>query len=69
MSPQWNPSAFRKDGNDYYSVQTALGSAAKLVAAAMKSLPRREVRGTLERLIAEDGYGTRRPLADVLANV
>jgi hypothetical protein len=45
-----------------------LETAAKLVAAAMKSLPSREARETLERLVAEDGYGTRRSLAGVLAN-
>jgi hypothetical protein len=61
--------AMEQCGDDHYSVQTELETAAKLVAAAMKSLPTREVRETLERLVAEDGYGTRRPLADVLANL
>jgi hypothetical protein len=61
--------AMEQCGDDHYSVQTELETAAKLVAAAMKSLPSREARETLERLVAEDGYGTRRPLADVLANL
>jgi hypothetical protein len=61
--------AMEQCGDDHYSVQMALKTAAKLVAAAMKSLPSREARETLERLVTEDGYGTRRPLADVLANL
>lgn len=60
--------AMEKCGDDHYSVQRELETAAKLVAAAMKSLPSREARETLERLVAEDGYGTRRSLAGVLAN-
>ena len=61
--------AMEQCGDDHYSVQTELETAANLVATAMKSLPSREARETLERLVAEDGYGTRRPLADVLANL
>jgi hypothetical protein len=61
--------AMEQCGDDDYSVQTELKNAAKLIAAAMKSLPSREAKETLERLVAEDGYGTRRPLADVLANL
>jgi hypothetical protein len=61
--------AMEQCGDDDYSVQTALKTAATLIAAAMKSLPSPEARETLERLVAEDGYGTRQPLADVLANL
>jgi len=61
--------AMEQCGDDHYSVEKELESAANLVAVAMKSLPSREARETLERLVAEDGYGTRRPLADVLANL
>jgi hypothetical protein len=61
--------AMEQCGDDHWSVQMRLETAAKLVAAAMKSLPIREARETLERLVAEDGYGTRRPLADVIANL
>jgi hypothetical protein len=49
--------------------QMKLETAATLVATAMKSLSSGEVRQTLERLVAEDGYGTRTPLADVLATL
>lgn len=61
--------AMEQCGDDHYSVQRELETAAKLVAAVMESLPSREARETLERLVAEDGYGTRRPLADVIANL
>ena len=42
-------------------------NAAELIAKAMKSLPGRDATQTLERLVAEDGYGTRAPLTAVLA--
>lgn len=61
--------AMEQCSDDHYSIQTELETAAKLVAAAMTSLPSRNARKTLERLVAEDEYGTRRPLADVLANL
>jgi hypothetical protein len=61
--------AMEQCGDDHYSVQTELETAANLIATAMKSLPSREARETLKRLVAEDGYGTRRPLAGVLANL
>jgi hypothetical protein len=61
--------AMEQCGDDDWSVQMKLETAATLVATAMKSLPSREARQTLERLVAEDGYGTRRPLAKVLANL
>jgi hypothetical protein len=44
--------AMEQCGEDYYSVQTEFETAANLVAAAMKSLPSREARETLERLVA-----------------
>jgi hypothetical protein len=55
---------------DRVVIQLKLETAANLLATAMKSLaPGREARQTLERLVAEDGYGTRAPLAAVLANL
>jgi hypothetical protein len=61
--------AMEQCGDDHWSVQMKLQTAANLIATAMKSVPSREARQTLERLVAEDGYGTRAPLADVLANL
>jgi len=58
--------AMEQCGDDDWSVQMHLEKAAQLVAEAMKSFPSREARQTLERLVANDGYGTRRPLAGVL---
>jgi hypothetical protein len=40
--------------------------AAGLMARAGESLPQRDVKVTLERLMAEDRYGARRPLAAVV---
>lgn len=59
--------AMERCGDDYWSVQMKLETAAELVARAMKSLPGRNARQTLERLVAEDGYGTRAPLTAMLA--
>jgi hypothetical protein len=61
--------AMEQCGDDDCSVQLKLETAARLVATAVKSLPSREARQTLERLVAEDGYGSRAPLTDVLANL
>ena len=62
--------AMEQCGDDDWSVQLKLETAANLLATAMKSLvPGREARQTLERLVAEDGYGTRAPLAAVLSNL
>jgi hypothetical protein len=61
--------AMEQCGDDSWSVQMHLETAASLIATAMKTLPSIEVRQTLERLVAEDGYGTRTPLANVLANL
>ena len=60
--------AMEQCGDDSWSVQMHLETAASLIATAMKTLPSIEVRQTLERLVAEDGCGTRTPLANVLAN-
>jgi len=59
--------AMEQCGDDHWSVQTKLKNAAELIAEAMKSLPGRDATQTLERLVAEDGYGTRAPLTAVLA--
>jgi hypothetical protein len=61
--------AMEQCGDDSWSVQMHLETAASLIATAMKTLPSIEVRQTLERLVAEDEYGTRTPLANVLANL
>jgi hypothetical protein len=62
--------AMEQCGDDDWSVQLKLETAANLLATAMKSLvPGREARQTVERLVAEDGYGTRAPPAAVLANL
>ena len=59
--------AMEQCGDDHWSVQMKLETAAELVAKAMKSLPGRNSRQTLERLVAEDRYGTRAPLTAMLA--
>jgi hypothetical protein len=56
-------------GDDHWSVQMNLETAVNLIATAMKTLPNLEAKQTLERLVAEDGYGTRAPLRRVLANL
>lgn len=59
--------AMEQCGDDHWSVQMELENAADLVAKAMTSLPGRDARQTLGRLVAEDGYGTRTPLTAPLA--
>jgi hypothetical protein len=54
--------AMEQCGDDGFSIETAVERAADLLAEAAKSLPSRDVKTTLQRLIAEDGYGTRTPL-------
>jgi hypothetical protein len=61
--------AMEQCGDDHFSVETALKRAAGLVAVAAKSLQSRDVRMTLERLIAEDGYGTRASLTRVASEL
>ena len=61
--------AMEQSGDDSWSVQMQLEIAAGLIATAMKTLPNIEVKQTLEQLVAEDRYGTRTPLANVLANL
>ena len=61
--------AMEQCGDDHWSVQMKLETAAELVAKAMKSLPGRNARQTVERLVAEDGYGTRAPLTAMLAKM
>ena len=46
-----------------------LETATNLIATAVTSLPSHEARERLERLVAEDGYDTRRALAGVPANL
>jgi hypothetical protein len=60
--------AMEQCGDDDWAVQMELETAAKLIAVAMKSMSGRDARRTLERLVAQDGYGTRAPLAAVLAS-
>ena len=61
--------AMEQCGDDSWSVQMQLETAASLIATAMKTLPSIDAKQTLERLVAEDGYGTRTPLANVLATL
>jgi hypothetical protein len=55
--------AMEQCGDDHFSVETAVKRAADLLPAAAKSLSTHELKTTLQRLIAEDRYGTREPLA------
>jgi hypothetical protein len=54
--------------DDGFSIEMAIERAADLLAEAAKSIPAREVKTTLQRLIAQDGYGTRTPLAALAAH-
>jgi len=56
-------------GDDDWSVQMSLETAAKLISTAMKALPTRDARQILERLVAGDGYGTRAALTSMLADL
>jgi hypothetical protein len=58
--------AMERCGDHHDAVADALERAAELVAQAVKTLPPQEVRATLQRLIAEDDYGTRRDLSAVV---
>lgn len=55
--------AMEQCGDHHFSVETALKRATNLIATASKSLLADQLKATLERLIAEDRYGTREPLA------
>jgi hypothetical protein len=58
--------AMERCGDHHPGVASAFERAAGLIAQAAQSLPPDEVRVTLERLIAEDDYGTRRSLVAVV---
>ena len=58
--------AMEQCADHYDTVQNAMRRAAGLMARAGESLPQRDVKVTLERLIAEDRYGARRPLVAVV---
>jgi hypothetical protein len=57
--------AMERCGDHHDSVGSAFNRAAELMAQATSSVPIPEVLPTLKRLIAEDGYGTRRSLVSV----
>lgn len=57
--------ALERCGDHHDAVQWALARAADLIERAIGGLPPQEVRATLERLVAADDYGVRRPLAAV----
>jgi hypothetical protein len=59
--------AMEQCGDYHDSVAAAVNRAIRLVAKAGRSLPEEEVRRTLERLVAEDAYGTRETLTEVAA--
>jgi hypothetical protein len=61
--------ALESCGDHCDSVSNALDRAAELVGQATRSLSDPEVLPTLKRLIAEDGYGTRRSLVSVAGAV
>ena len=54
-------------GDHHDAVASALERAAGLIAQAAQTLPAHEVRATLQQLIAEDDYGTRRGLVAVVS--
>lgn len=49
--------------DDGFHIEMAIERAADLLGEAARSLPDHEVKTTVQRLAAEDGYGTRTPLA------
>jgi hypothetical protein len=51
------------------AVSSAYGRAARLVEVAARSLPAEKVRKTLDQLVAGDGYGTRRAIANALSDM
>jgi hypothetical protein len=53
-------------GDHHCAVVAAVNRAICLAAKAGRSLPEEQVRRTLERLVAEDAYGTRETLAEVV---
>jgi hypothetical protein len=57
--------AMESCGDHYDSASNAFDRAADLIAQATRSLSNPEVLPTPKRLIAEDGYGTRRSLVSV----
>jgi len=63
---QGDGDAMEQCGDHHDAVASALERAAELIAQAVKTLPPQEVRATLQRLIAEDDYGTRRGVVAVV---
>jgi hypothetical protein len=55
--------ALERCGDHHDTVAGALAHAAELVERAIGGLPPQEVRATLQRLVATDDYGVRRPPA------
>ena len=63
---QADGNAMEQCGDHHDSVASALARTVGLVAQAAQTLPADEVRATLQQLIAEDDYGTRRDLSAVV---
>ena len=61
--------AMEQCGDDDFSIETAVRRAAELLAVAAKSIPTREVKAALQRLVAEDRYGTRESLVALDAQI
>ncbi len=58
--------AMENCGDHDYEVACAFERAAGVMAEAAKAVPRAEVAAAVEALLAEDGYGVRGDLADVI---
>jgi len=56
-------------GDHHDSVADAFDRASELIGVSSRRLPRKEVLITLQRLVANDEYGTRRRLAAVVAEI
>ena len=61
--------AMERCGDHHDAVAGALERAAGLVAQAVQTLPPHEVRATLQQLVAEDDYGTRRALVALVSSL
>jgi hypothetical protein len=64
---QADGNAMEQCGDHHDAVASALERTVGLVAQAAQTLPTDEVRATLQQLIAEDDYGTRRGLIAVVS--
>ena len=61
--------AMERCGDHHGAVANVVERAAELIAQAARTLPPQEVRPTLQQLVAEDDYGTRRGLVAVVSSL